>query len=273
MAGISNVGLSSLNRATAGVSSSIKKISTGSNYPSASNGSSEYAISKRTNSNIGAYDQSIKNTQNSNAMSNTASSAINNTVESLTSLRENILNAMNGTNSGGDLGFIQKNIDQTISQVNENASVTYNGQRLIDGSNSGTTVAGSFGYDTVQFGNMTSQGLGLSDDSGNATVNVADGTSSLSDALDTVDKALDSALDQATSLGAAQQGLNYQEANYTTAAENLTAAESQNDGLDIAAEVTRLKSSQTQQQLALFGVQAHMNMMSSRASVVGLLNQ
>ena len=117
MAGISNVGLSSLNRANAGISSSIKKISTGSNYPSASYGSSEYAISKRTNSNIGAYDQSIKNTQNSNAMLNTASSAINNTVESLTSLRENILNAMNGTNGSGDLGFIQKSIAQTVLRL------------------------------------------------------------------------------------------------------------------------------------------------------------
>jgi len=271
MAGIGNVGLSSLNRANTSVNNSIKKISTGSNYPSASYGASEYAISRRMTSNIGAYEQSIKNTQNSNAMLNTASGAINNTVQSLTTLRENIMNAMNGTNGAPDLATIQKGIGQTISQINENASVTYNSQRLIDGSNPGTTVAGSFGYDTVQFSNMTSEGLGLTDAEGNATVNVADGTSSLSDALDTVDRALNSALDQATSIGAAQQGLGYQEANYTTASENLTMAETELDGLDIAAETVRLKSSQTQEQLALFGVKAQMNM--HRDTVANLLGQ
>lgn len=271
MAGIGSVSFSSLNRANTGVNNSIKKISTGANYPSASYGASEYAIDRRMTSNIGAYEQSIRNTQNSNAMLNTAAGAIGNTVESLTTLRDNIINAMNGTNNSSDLATIQKGIGQTISQINENASVTYNGQRLIDGSNSGTTIAGSFGYETVKFGNMTSEGLGLTDSSGNATVNVADETHSLSDALDIVDKALDSALDQATSIGAAQQGLNYQEANYTTASENLQAAESQTDGLDIAAETVKLKSAQTQRELSLFGIKAQMNM--KRETVANLLGQ
>lgn len=267
-----NVSFSSLNNSTNAVSNSIKKISTGSRHPSASYGASEYAISRRMYSNIGAYNQSIANTQNSNAMLNTAAGAINNTVSSLTGLRESILNAMNGTNGGSDLATLQQSVDQTISQINENAGVTYNGQSLLDGSNPGTTVAGSFGYDTVSFGDMTSRGLGLTDAQGNSTINLSD-PSSLSNALTTVDNALNAALDQATSIGAAQQGLEFQESNYVTATENLTASVSTMDDTDIAAESVNLKSAQTQQQLALFGIQAQMGMMADRGNVAKLLGQ
>ena len=252
------------------MNNSIKKISTGSQHPSAAYGASEYAISRRMYSNIGAYNQSVANTQNSNAMLNTAAGAVNNTVSSLTSLRESILGAMNGTNGAPDLATIQQSVNQTISQINENAAVTYNGQNLLDGSNPGTTVAGSFGYDTVSFGDMTSQGLGLTDSQGNSTIDLTNGTS-LSSALSTVDSALNSALDQATSIGAAQQGLEFQEANYVTAAENLTESVSTLDDADIAAESVNLKSAQTQQQLALFGIQAQMGMMANRANVAQLL--
>jgi flagellin len=220
--------------------------------------------------NLGGYNQSVSNTQNTNAMLNTAAGAVSNTVSSLSSLRENILNAMNGTNGGSDLATLQQSVDQTISQINENAGVTYNGQNLLDGSNPGVTVAGSFGYDTVQLGNMTSQGLGLTDSSGNSTINLSD-PSSLSNALTTVDNALNAALDQATSIGAAQQGMDFQEANYVTASENLTGSISAMDDADIAAESVNLKSAQTQQQLALFGIQAQMGMMANRANVAQLL--
>lgn len=265
-----NVSFSSLNHASNAVNNSIKKISTGSRHPGASYGASDYAITQRMNYNLGGYNQSISNTQNTNAMLNTASGAVNNTVESLTSLRENILNAMNGTNGGSDLAALQQSVDQTISQINENAGVTYNGQNLLDGSNPGVTVAGSFGYDTVSLGDMTSAGLGLTDAQGNSNINLSD-PSSLSNALNTVDQALNSALDQATSIGAAQQGLGFQESNYVTATENLTESVSTMDDADIAAESVNLKSAQTQQQLALFGIQAQMGMMSNRMNVAQLL--
>ena len=265
-----NVSFSSLNNATNSVNNSIKKISTGSRHPGASYGPSDYAITQRMEYNLGGYNQSVANTQNANAMLNTAASAVNNTVSSLTGLRENILNAMNGTNGGSDLAAIQQSVDQTISQINENAGVTYNGQELLDGTNPGITVAGIDGYDTVSMGDMTSEGLGLTDSQGNSTINLSD-PSSLSNALSTVDKALKSALDQATSIGAAQQGMEFQEANYVTASENLTYSMSTMDDTDIAAESVNLKSAQTQQQLALFGIQAQMGMMANRMNVAQLL--
>jgi flagellin len=260
--------LNTLDRIRAAQSSSIQKIATGSKYPSAADGASDYAIIQRTYSNIGAVSQSNSNAQTSNSMLSTAAGAVNETVSSLSSLRSTLLNAANGTNGSTDLTALQKSVDQTISAVNDNASVTYNGKQLLNGSQS-LTVAGADGYSTVNLGNMTSQGLGLTDSEGKSTINLTD-TSSLSSALEKVDSALNSALDQATSLGAAQQGLSYQSSNYTTQEEALYSTVSTQGDTDIAAESVNLASSNTQEKAALFAIKAGMQNMSQ--NMLGALN-
>ncbi len=277
--------LNSLNRAHNTTMSSMQKIATGSQHPSASYGPSDYAITQRLTSNIGAAQQSNQNTQTSNAMLNVAAGAVGNTIDALSSLRENIINAMNGTNTDSDRAALQKNVDQTVSQINDNAAVTFNGKPLLDG---GTTVsvAGITGETQVSLGNMTAEGLGLVDENGNSNLDLST-QEGMESALATVDNALsianegqqqiassqgdaafESALDQATTIGAQQQRLEYQAANYTTMQENMMAAESTMNDTDIAAEVTKLKSSQTQEQLAMFGVQMYNQ---NRANILNLL--
>ena len=98
MSSIGNVSFSSLNHANNAVNNSIKKISTGSQHPNASYGASDYAITQRMQYNLGGYHQSVSNTQNTNSMLKTASGAVSNTLNSLSSLQEKLLNAANGTN-------------------------------------------------------------------------------------------------------------------------------------------------------------------------------
>lgn len=273
--------LNSLNRTHSSAAKHIQNIATGTKYSTAANGASEYAISQRMYANIGAIRQSNVNAQNSNSMLKTASGAIDNTIQSLSSLQQTLINAKNGTNGSTDLAALQKSVDQTISQINENANVTYNGQKLLDGSAGSVTVAGAWGDTEVPLGNMTSEGLGLTDAQRNSTINVTD-ADSLESALNTVTSALNSAvasqgtlaegldatLDEATTLGAYEQGLEYQSANYTVAEENLTDAVSTLSDTDIASEITKLKSDQTTEQLAMFGIKA---MQTQQASVLKLL--
>lgn len=284
--------LNTLNRSNSALNSTIRKLSTGSKHPDASYGASSYAIAQRTYSNIGAVNQANDNAQNARAMLNTASGAVNNTVDSLTSLREKVLQAANGTNQKTDIANLQKVVDQTISQINENAGVEFNGIRLLDGSQSNMAVASYNGYQNIHLGNMTAQGLGLADSEGNSTINLDEltdetqtgnaGTDSVTDVkgeydgpvgavLKKVDDALNAALDQATSIGAAQQGLDYQSANLITTAENLTAAVSTDDDVDMAAEATKMASEKTQNQMAMFGIQAHMNLLQNRMGIVDML--
>ena len=263
-----NSSLNQLNRAQSMQSQSIQRIAAGSKHPSAAYGASDYAIARRMEYNLGGIRQSNVNTQNANAMLNVASGAVSNTISSLSSLRETLINAANGTNQSSDLSALQETVNQTLSQINTNAQANYNGQTLLDGSQT-VTVAGIDGYDNVSLGNMSTAGLGLTDSQGNSNINLTD-QSSISSALTTVDNALNAALDQATNIGAAQQGMDYQSANYTTMEENLQYSLSVSDDADIAAESVNNASANTQSQMALFAVKQGLQNFSQQ--MLGTLN-
>lgn len=280
-----NPGLNSLNRAHNASQNTIQRISTGTRYSSPSQGVSEYAISQRLSNNIRSTGQSIQNTQNVNAMLQTASGAANNTVQALATIRENLINAANDTNNASDRGALQENINQMIRQIDDNAGVQYNGQRLLDGSRN-ITVAGITGYENVNVGSLTSRDLGLTDEQGNSTIDLSD-NDSIQSALDRVGTALetaqgtadtitaaqennafDAALDEVTTIGAQQQRLEFQAQNYMTMEENETNALSNLNDSDIAREITNLRSQQTQEQLALFATNMYNQ---NRASVLNLI--
>ena len=265
---VMNSSLNQLNRAQSLQNASLQRIATGSKHPSAASGASDYAISQKLQYNLGGIRQSYSNTQTANSMLNVASGAVNNTVSSLSSLKETLLNAANDTNGNYDRAALQETVNQTLSQINTNAQVEYNGQKLLDGSQT-VTVAGEDGYDNVSLGNMSTKGLGLTDENGNSNINVMD-TDSLSSALDTVDAALNKALDEATNIGAAQQGMNYQASNYVTMEESTQAALSTMDDADIAAESVTNASAKTQSQMALWAVKQGMQSMSQQ--MLGTLN-
>ena len=267
-----NSSLNQLNRAHSLQSQSIQRIATGSKHPSAAYGASDYAIAQKMQYNLGGIRQSTANTQTANSMLNVASGAVNNTISSLSSLKETLISAANGTNGTTDIAALQETVNQTLSQINTNAQVEYNGQKLLDGSQT-VTVAGTDGYDNVSLGDMSTTGLGLTDSQGNSTINLQEANGSvtgLSQAIDTVDNALNAALDQATNIGAAQQGMDYQYANYTTMGENLQYSLSVSDDADIAAESITNASAKTQSQAALFAVKQGLQNFSQQ--MLGTLN-
>ena len=138
--------------------------------------------------------------------------------------------------------------------------------KLLDGSRS-ITVAGDTGYKTVNLKDLSSEGLGLTDKQGNSMIDLSS-REGIEKSIETVDKALNATLGMATDIGAAQQGLMASEENYTTMGESLTASLSTEDDTDIAAEVTKLRSAETQNQLALH---AQKMFMHNSAQVLSLL--
>lgn len=264
-----NSSLNDLNRAQSSQAESIKRIATGTKYYSPANGASEYAIVQRMYNNIGSVTQSNSNTQTTNAMLNVAAGAVSNTINSLSTLKQTLISAANGTNSNSDVAALQESVNQTLSQIDSNAQITYNGQSLLDGSHS-IQVASDNGYETINLGDMSTTGLGLTDSEGNSNITLGD-LSDLGTAIDTVDSALNTALDQATSIGAAQKGLEYQSANYTTMEENLYEAVSTIDDTDIAAESVNNASANTQSQVALWAVKQGMQALTKEVGSLGEL--
>ena len=137
--------LNTLNKNTKALSKSLQKVSSGMKINSAADDASGYAISERMRVQIRSLDQANSNAQNGGSMMKVAEGAVSSTVDILKTLKEKAVNAANDTNTDADRQTIQKELDQSIDQINDNANVTFNGQYLVDGSknskNNGTSTA------------------------------------------------------------------------------------------------------------------------------------
>ena len=125
--------LNTLNKNHGALSKSLQKVSSGMKINSAADDASGYAISERMRVQIRSLDQDNKNTQNGSALMKVAEGAVQSTVDILKTLKEKVINAANDTNTDSDRSQIQKELNQSIDQVNDNANVTYNGKYLVDG--------------------------------------------------------------------------------------------------------------------------------------------
>ena len=253
-----------------------QRIATGSEYPTAAQGASDYAVDVRLTSNIGATSQSVQNAQNAGAMVKVAEGATDNTIQALSTLKTHLLDAANDTNGSLDRQALQKQINQIVSQIDANAYVQYNGMNLLDGSRNGFVLSGIDGLTNFQTGDLRAQTLGLTDNDGNVTIDVST-VDAVNASLKIVDSAstkageildsmhfmqdyvidgfaFDVALDEATTQGAQLQRLEMQQANYATMEENQMAAQSNSSDADIAAQVTAFKNRQVQEQLAMFAI-------------------
>ena len=126
--------LNTLNKNSSALSKSLQKVSSGMKINSAADDASGYAISERMRVQIRGLDQANQNTQNGTSMMKVAEGAVSSTVDILKTLKEKVINAANDTNTDSDRATIQKELDQSIDQINDNANVTYNGKYLVDGS-------------------------------------------------------------------------------------------------------------------------------------------
>ncbi len=133
--------LNTLNKNSSALSKSLQKVSSGMKINSAADDASGYAISERMRVQIRSLDQANQNTQNGSSMMKVAEGAVSSTVDILKTLKEKVINAANDTNTDADRQTIQKELDQSIDQIDDNANVTFNGKYLVDGSKSTASKA------------------------------------------------------------------------------------------------------------------------------------
>ena len=120
---------------------SMKKLASGMKINSAGDDASGLSISEKMATQIRSLDQDNSNTQNASSMMKVASGAVDSTVDTLKTLKEKVINAANDTNTDADRQTIQKELDQAVDQLDENAQVTFNGQTLLDGLHNNTVLA------------------------------------------------------------------------------------------------------------------------------------
>lgn len=127
--------LNTLNKNESALRKSLEKVSSGMKINGAADDASGYAISEKMRVRIRGLDQAKANTQNATSMLKTAEGALQSTIDIMKTLKEKAINSANDHNSDADRATMQKEVDQLVEQIDDNASATFNGKALFDDSN------------------------------------------------------------------------------------------------------------------------------------------
>ncbi|WP_029541210.1 flagellin [Selenomonas sp. AB3002] len=176
--------LNTLNTNSSALSKSLAKVSSGMKINGAADDASGYAISERMRVQIRGLDQANANTQNGSSMMKTAEGAVSSTVDILKTLKEKVISAANDDKTDADRQAIQKELDQSIDQINDNANITYNGKYLVDGSHNNKIDTATTTSFTNQSLNESTKGstqfTAMTDRNGNSLNIQSDDTVSIS---------------------------------------------------------------------------------------------
>lgn len=127
--------LNTLNKNSEALSKSLQKVSSGMKINGAADDASGYSISEKMRVRVRGLEQAKANTQNASSMMKTAEGALQSNIDIMKTLKEKAIDAANDTNTDIDRATIQKEIDQLVTQMDDNASATFNGKPLFDTSN------------------------------------------------------------------------------------------------------------------------------------------
>ena len=126
--------LNMMNRTQTALYHNMLHIATGRRINSAADDPSGYAIMQRMDMEIRCLGQASSNAQRGHSMLKTAEGAVSSTVDILKTLKEKALAAANSTATDEDRRIMQKEMDQLVDQIDDNALVTFNGQYMLEGS-------------------------------------------------------------------------------------------------------------------------------------------
>ena len=259
------------------LSTAMERLSSGKKINSAADDAAGFAIAERMTAQVRGLNMATKNANDGLAMLATIENATNDVTDMLQRVRELAVQAANDTNSVTDRGYLQKEVDSLLNEINRvSAQTVYNDLNVLDGSRSGTIQVGTDSGQTVAFSiaAIDTDTLGLTNDSFTAATSsaaaviddIASETAATSATLASGEKiSVLTAADAANSLskittaieqvasnragyGALSNRLEYTVSNLMNVAEFTTAARSRIEDADFAAESARLAKAQVLQQ-------------------------
>jgi flagellin len=239
------------------VATAMQRLSSGLRINTAADDAAGYAISQGLTSQVNGFDQAGRNVGDAVSMVQTAESSLNNVQSMLQRVRELAVQYSNGDLSTGNKTDIQNEVNQLTQEIDrQRGAVTFNGINLLNGTAGGTNgvtfQVGANSGDTLtaSFADVEgSTGLGVS---GFSWANASGGTTvfdlSQANALSTLDSAIGNVSNQAATLGAVQNRLQYTSDAISSTKENLSASNSRIQDVDMASEMTTLTQQQILQQ-------------------------
>ena len=224
-------------------SKSTEKLSSGYKINRAADDAAGLAISEKMRRQIRGLTQASANAQDGISCVQTAEGALNEVHDMLQRMNELAVKAANGTNQTEDQSYIQKEVNNLISEIDRvAATTTFNEKMLLDGKFKSVALqvgaeAASANQISLTIATMNFNGL-----AGASTLSVSnEGNARAS--ITTIKNAITKLNEQRADLGAVQNRLEHTINNLDNVVENTTAAESQIRDTDMASEMVKYSNS------------------------------
>ena len=147
----------------------MERLSSGKQINSTADDAAGFAIAERMTAQIQGLNMATKNANDGLSMIATIENATNDVTDMLHRIRELAVQAANDTNSSTDRGYLQKEVDSLLNEINRvSAQTVYNGAEVLDGSRSGQKIqVGTDSGQSISFdvASIDTDTLGLSNDS------------------------------------------------------------------------------------------------------------
>ncbi len=243
--------------------SSMSRLSSGYRITKAGDDAAGLGISTKLEAQIRSYNQAVRNANDGVSVIQTTESALNETSNILTRLRELAMQSASDGIGNTERGYIQTETTGLTAEIDRIAAVTkFNGAQLLSGT--ATTLDFQVGVDgttndVISFATLQAAASNL----GVNALNLGTKATATA-ALSTIDAALVTVSTNRATLGAAGNRFESAIANIQSFSESLSAANSRIKDVDVAEETSRLARSQILQQAGV-SVLAQANQMPQLA--------
>jgi flagellin len=249
-----NSALRFLNNNSATASGSVGKLASGSRIVKASDDAAGLAIGTRLKADVTALTQAGINASQGASVVQVADGGLARIGDVLQRMKALAAQSLSGVPTNTERGFIDAEYQELVSEVTAIAQTTrFNGQSLLDGTvASQSYFVGTDVSDTidVDFGGLAAASAAF--DAVSLGVNLSVGTAgAASAAMAAVDTAIDTISEARATAGALISRFEFRGQQIATSLENIDAAKSAIMDVDLAAEQSKLVSSQVLVQAAV----------------------
>ncbi|MBU5437168.1 flagellin [Tissierella sp. MSJ-40] len=228
-----------LNINTNALGKTLERLSSGKRINKASDDAAGLAISQKMEAQVKGLRQASRNSLDGISLIQTAEGALNEVHAMLQRMRELSVQGANGVYEDGELEAIHNEIEQLTEQIDKIAEESdFNGIKLLDGSKKdlklqiGANEGQSLNINMAEF-KVDTTTLGI-----NGIVSSSSQSEDYSKAIEKYNTAIQTVSSHRSKLGAYQNRLEHTIRNVDNTAENLTAAKSRIEDVDMALEMS-----------------------------------
>lgn len=231
-----------------GLNKALERLSSGFRINHAGDDAAGLAISERLRAQIRSTNQASRNTLDGVSLVQVAEGGYDEVSNILIRLRELAVQSANGTISANDRGAIDTEYDQLTAEITRIAAVVkFNNVQVLNGNSSGAAVSfvlqvgiGTTSNDTITISINPLKATALGSGALDLTALSLTSASGATDAITTLDSAIDAVNSSRATLGAVQNRLEATSRSLAVSVENLSAANSRIRDVDVAQETAEL---------------------------------